>query len=249
MRAIPVDLLNAFGLLTRLPMPNAHSGEAGAFARGVWAYPIVGAVVGAIGALVWFAGQLAGLGGGLSAGLALASQVLVTGALHEDGLADFADGLGGGRDREHVLAIMRDSRIGTYGVLALVLVLGLRWGGIAELPIFQVLAGLICAGLLGRLAMVALLVILKPARADGLGVSVASPPFAAVLTAVLFSVAIVFLHLPILLACLAFAVTAATVAIVAMLAKRRIGGYTGDVLGAGEQFAEMAVLVSLAATL
>ncbi len=249
MRAIPVDLLNAFGLLTRLPMPATHSAEPGALARSVWAYPVVGAVVGAIAALVWFAGQIAGLGGGLSAGLALATQVLVTGALHEDGLADFADGLGGGRDRERALAIMRDSRIGTYGVLALILVLGLRWGGIAELPLFQVLAGLICAGLLGRLAIVALLVLLKPARADGLGVMVASPPLAAVLTAFLFSAAIVFLHFPVLVAGLTFAVATGAVAIVAVLAKRRIGGYTGDVLGAGEQLTEMAVLVTLAAAL
>ena len=200
-------------------------------------------------ALVWFAGQLAGLGGGLSAGLALASQVLLTGALHEDGLADFADGLGGGRDQERILAIMRDSRIGTYGVLALILVLGLRWGGIADLPLHQVLAGLICAGLLGRLAIVLLLVFLKPARADGLGVTVASPPRGAILAAVLLSAIIVFLHLPIVVAVLAFAVTAAAAGGVALLAKRRIGGYTGDVLGAGEQIAEMTVLITLAATL
>ena len=249
MRAIPVDLLNAFGLLTRLPLPANRTVDPGALSRSVWAYPVVGAVVGAIAALVWFAGQLAGLGGGLSAGLALASMVLVTGALHEDGLADFADGLGGGRDRERVLAIMRDSRIGTYGVLALILVLGLRWGGIADLPLHQVLAGLICAGLLGRLAIVVLLMMLKPARSDGLGATVASPPSGAVLAALVLSAVVVFLHLPIVVAVLAFAVTAAAAGVVAMLAKRRIGGYTGDVLGAGEQIAEMAVLITLAATL
>ena len=249
MRAIPVDIVRAFGLLTRLPMPATAPPDATALSRSVWAYPIVGAVVGAIGALVWYAGQLAGLGGGLSAGLAVAVQVLVTGALHEDGLADFADGLGGGHDRERMLAIMRDSRIGTFGVLALILVLGLRWGGTADLPVLQVLAGLICAGLLGRLAIILLLLLLKPARGDGLGVKVASPPFGAVLAAVLFSVAIVFLHLPPVVGALAFAVMAVSAAAVALLAKRRIGGYTGDVLGAGEQIAEMSVLVILAATL
>lgn len=249
MRAIPVDLLRAFGLLTRLPMPATEADESTTLSRSVWAYPVVGAVVGAVGALVWFAGQLAGLGTGLSAGLAVASQILITGALHEDGLADFADGLGAGRDREHTLAIMRDSRIGTFGVLALILVLGLRWGATAELPVLQVLAGLICAGLLGRLAIIVMLVLLKPARHDGLGVRVASPPFGAILAAVLFSVAIVFLHVSAVAGALAFAAMALTVTIVALLAKRRIGGYTGDVLGAGEQIAEMSVLVTLAATI
>ncbi|MDA7947838.1 MAG: adenosylcobinamide-GDP ribazoletransferase [Hyphomicrobiaceae bacterium] len=249
MRTIPVDLLNAFGLLTRLPVPATDAVDPGTLSRSVWAYPVVGAVVGAIAALVWFAGQLAGLGGGLSAGLALASQVLVTGALHEDGLADFADGLGGGREPDRVLAIMRDSRIGTYGVLALGLVLGLRWGGIADLPLHQVLAGLICAGLLGRLAIVLLLAMLKPARVDGLGVTVASPPKSAIAGAVLLSAGIVFLHLSIVAAGLAFVVAIAAAGGVALLAKRRIGGYTGDVLGAGEQITETAVLITLAATI
>lgn len=249
MRAIVNDLFNAFGLLTRLPLPAGHSDGVRNFSRSVWAYPLVGGVVGAIGALVWFAGQLTGLGVALSAGLAVATQVLVTGALHEDGLADFADSMGGGHSRERILEIMRDSRIGTYGVLALILILGLRWGGIADLPLHQLLAGLICAGLLGRLAIVLLLALLSPARSDGLGQTVASPPVGAIAAATLFSVAIVFLHLPLITGILIFAVMVATSTIVALLAKRRIGGYTGDVLGAGEQVTEAAVLLVLAAAL
>ena len=121
-------------LLTRLPMGwLTTSVGPGRLADAVWAFPVVGAVVGAIGgAVFWFCTRL-GMPPGVAAVWTLVSMLLVTGALHEDGLADFADGLGGGRTRERKLAIMRDSRIGTFGGLALMLSLGragprwLRW--------------------------------------------------------------------------------------------------------------------------
>ena len=249
MRALMDDILSAFGLLTRLPLPLPGRGshEASNLSRSVWAYPLVGAGVGALSALVWFAAQLAGLGLGLSAGLALTSQILITGALHEDGLADFADGLGGGSDVPEKLAIMRDSRIGTFGVIALVMVLGLRWGGIAGLALHTVLAGLVCSAALGRLGIVALLALLGPARDDGLGALVANPPRRSVMAAFVLGVGLVMAHLPVITASLALLAFAAVVGIVAVLAKRQIGGYTGDVLGAGEQLAQTGVLLVLAA--
>src|SRR5437763_523525 len=101
-------------------------------ARGAacWALPLIGLIVGAIAALVLLGAAWIGMTPAVAAGLALAAAVLVTGGLHEDGLADTADGLGGGKDRDHKLAIMRDSRIGSYGVLALMLTLGLRWSAL-----------------------------------------------------------------------------------------------------------------------
>jgi adenosylcobinamide-GDP ribazoletransferase len=246
-RALIDDILSAFGLLTRLPMPEREPGAVQMLSRSVWAYPLVGAGVGALSALIWFAAQLAGFSLTLSAGLALTAQVLMTGALHEDGLADFADGLGARRGKDKALAVMRDSRIGTYGVIALILVLGLRWGGIAGLALHSVLAGLICSALLGRLAMVALLAVMKPARFDGLGASVANPPRRAVIAAVVISVLLVALQLPLLTAALVLLGTASAVAIIVLLARKHIGGYTGDVLGAGEQLAQTTVLLILAA--
>ena len=245
MRALLDDVLCAFGVLTRLPLPQRERDEA-LQSRSVWAYPLVGAVVGALSALVWFGAQFAGLGTPLAAGLAITAQVLITGALHEDGLADFADGFGGGRDKDMTLAIMRDSRIGAYGVIALILVLGLRWGGVAGLALHGVLAGLICAALMGRLAIVALLVLLAPARTDGFGRVVAHPPRRAWLVAGLIGLTLVALHLPLLTAALAFVAVAGVTGYVAVLAKRKIGGYTGDVLGAGEQLAETAALLVFA---
>lgn len=242
LRALFDDVLRAFGVLTRLPLPRREAHMA-MQPRSVWAYPLVGAVVGALSALIWFAAQFAGLGTPLAAGLAIAAQVLITGALHEDGLADFADGFGGGRDKETTLAIMRDSRIGAYGVIALILILGLRWGGAAGLALDNVLAGLIGAALLGRLAIVALVVFLAPARGDGFGRIIAHPPRGAALAALLLGLALVGAHMPLITTALAFVAAAAAAGYVAMIARRRIGGYTGDVLGAGEQLAETAALL------
>jgi adenosylcobinamide-GDP ribazoletransferase len=246
MRALLDDVLSAFGLLTRLPLPEREAHEASQLARGIWAYPLVGAGVGALSALIWFAAQLSGLDLLLSAGLALTAQVLITGALHEDGLADFADGLGGGQGRDAKLAIMRDSRIGAYGVIALILILGLRWSGIAGLALHSVLAGLICSALLGRLAIVALLALLPPAREEGLGALVANPPRRSVIAAFVLGVALVVLQLTLFTAVLVLLAMAAAVGVIALLSRRQIGGFTGDVLGAGEQLAQTGVLLTLA---
>lgn len=247
MRRLLQDLFAAFGLLTRLPMPRPDEGHPPDIRRSVWAFPVVGAVIGALSALAWFGGQFAGLGLSLSAGLALGVQLLVTGALHEDGLADFADGIGGGRgDKERSLAIMRDSRIGTYGVVVLVLVIGLRWSAMASLGLHMVLAGLICSAMIGRLMLVLLPILLNPARSDGLGLLVANPPRGALVAAIVITLAIVFLHLPAAVAIASFLVAGAAAGWVALLAKRAIGGYTGDVLGAACLSAETAVLLVFA---
>ncbi|MEK9968269.1 MAG: adenosylcobinamide-GDP ribazoletransferase, partial [Ferrovibrio sp.] len=107
----------ALMLLTRLPLSGGKVTDTagGAVARAAWAFPLVGLLVGAAGGGMFMLASYLGLGMGSSALLAMGSQVLLTGALHEDGLADTADGFGGGRSRERKLEIMRDSRIGTYG--------------------------------------------------------------------------------------------------------------------------------------
>ena len=249
MRALLDDLLTAFGMLTRLPVPERELHEAPRHARSVWAYPLVGAAIGALSALVWFVAQFAGLGSPLAAGLAIAFQILFTGAIHEDGLADFADGLGARGGPEAALAVMRDSRIGTYGVIALMLIVGLRWGGVARLALHSVLAGLVCSALLGKIATVALVSVLSPVRTDGLGSAVANPPLRAVVAAFALALVIVAVTLPVAAAVAAFGAAAAAVGVVSVLAGRKIGGYTGDVLGAGEQLAQTAVLLVLAAAI
>src|SRR5579872_1158341 len=135
------QFLLATAVLTRLPvaprdanmLEGAAAGE-GAVAMASWAFPAVGAGIGMIAALVMFVAASFGLGEAPAALLALVAAGLVTGALHEDGLADTADGFGGGRTRDEKLAIMRDSRQGTYGIIALILSIGLRAVALASIP-------------------------------------------------------------------------------------------------------------------
>ncbi len=247
MRAAINDLVAAFSVLTRLPLPGRLTGkEPPNQPRSVWAYPLVGGVTGGIGVLVLLALYWAGLNGMLAAGIAVAVQILFTGALHEDGLADVADGFGGGRDKAQKLKIMRDSRLGTYGAIALIFVLGLRWASIAALPQAQAAAGLIVAGILARFTIVAILAALPAARGDGFGRVVANPPLFAVGIAAASAILATALALPPSAAVIAAAAMIAATVFTIWLARRNIAGYTGDVLGAGAASAETVVLMALA---
>ena len=245
---IRTDLAAAFSLLTRLPVGWLFPAEAKVDqARAVWAYPLVGVVVGGIGAAVYAACHRLGLAPALAALWALAALILTTGGLHEDGLADSADGFGGGRTRARKLEIMKDSRIGSYGALALMLSLALRAGAVALIAEPQAVAlALITAGALGRAAMLLPLRLLAPARTDGLGASVAGGPVPAAVLAAVAAIVLALAFHPLsraapMLACAALAGLA-----VSRLARLQIGGYTGDVLGASCVIAECLVL-SLAA--
>ena len=244
------ELLLAFALLTRLPMPSPPAASANAIRGSVWAYPIAGFVIGMIGAGAFGLASWAGLPAAMSAMLTLAATAILTGCLHEDGLADSADGLGGGRTPGRKLEIMRDSRIGSYGVIALILSFGLRWSALAalSLPAFAAPA-LIVTHATSRGLIPVLLLALQPARRDGLGLSAARPPLTSSLAAILLAVAVPILLWPLEAALLAIAAALGTMALVGWIAERQIGGFTGDVLGAGEQVAEIALLCVAAALL
>src|SRR5579864_8398194 len=155
--------------LTRLPA-GAMRGSDGAVAATGWAFPLVGAGIGALGAVAFVVAEALGLADPLAALLAVLAVVAITGAFHEDGLADTVDGFGGGRTREAKLAIMRDSRHGTFGILALVLGVLLRAAALGAIgdPIHAGLA-LIAAHSVSRGALPPLMRLLPPARPDGLG--------------------------------------------------------------------------------
>ena len=129
---LPCDLLSGFALLTRLPLPN-HQGTG---ARSAWAWPLVGAVLGAFGAALSSGALWLGVTPGVTAVLVLALGAMLTGGLHEDGLSDTADGLYGGWTKARRLEIMKDSRVGSYGVLALVLVTLARWAGLTAVLVY-----------------------------------------------------------------------------------------------------------------
>jgi adenosylcobinamide-GDP ribazoletransferase len=245
---LTAELAGAFTLLTRLPVAALFSTPPPDPRRCVWAYPLVGALTGAIGAGSYWLCARAGLPPLLAGLWTLAAGVLVTGALHEDGLADTADGFGGGASVERKLEIMRDSRIGSYGTLALVLSVLLRWAAIAALAAPALVGpALIAAGALSRGAMALPVLALPPARSGGLGASLrgagpirllAGPALAALLALAL---------LPIGAALAASSLGLAAALALAVLARRQIGGYTGDVLGASAILVECVVLSVLAA--
>jgi adenosylcobinamide-GDP ribazoletransferase len=241
----------AWTLLARLPWPFAVPRDLGAIGRGVWAFPIVGAVLGALGGGVFWMAREIGMPALVAAALAIGFLALATGALHEDGLADTADGFGGGRSREEKLAIMRDSRTGAYGVSALIIVTLLRVGALAALGAAQGFAALIAAAALGRELAALPMSLLPPARADGLGHGAGrAPGFAACLALILAvgaaTLAAAGYDLP--WRAVGYAVAGAFFAVlfVTLLALRQIRGVTGDVLGAAILAGEAAALMALA---
>jgi adenosylcobinamide-GDP ribazoletransferase len=238
-----VDLRIGISLCTRLPVGPAEPIADGDVARASWTFPIAGFLVGLAGALIYGIAIRLNVAPQPAAALALATTLLLTGAMHEDGLADTADSLGGD-NRERKLAIMRDSRIGTFGACALAISLLLRWSTLADIaePRFVALA-LICAHVAARACVPAFMHLVAPARSDGLSSGAGQPPFASVVTALLLGIASLLL---------AFGPTGAMVTlllllllalVLARLAIRQFGGQTGDVLGALEQVCEAAVLL------
>jgi adenosylcobinamide-GDP ribazoletransferase len=243
------DISLAIGLLTRVPMPHPVSATTESLARAQRAFPLVGAVIGLIVGLTDRCLLAIGVPSLAAAALALGVSSALTGALHEDGLADVGDGFGGGRDRAAKLSIMRDSRLGTYGMIVLLVGFFARASALASLPLATVIPALIVAHALGRAVIPVLAANLPFARDDGLGKSAGRPDMAGAITAVIIGIVIALLCLTATQALLSVVVAAAGAAAIAGLAWRQIGGITGDVFGAAEQVAEAAVLVMLAAQL
>ena len=235
-------------LLTRLPFARLPGLRAWPEAAGtIWAYPLIGLLVGAIGGAADSLGWRAGLSPALAAVWALAAMTFCTGALHDDGLADTADGLGGGRDATHRLAIMRDSRIGSHGAIALGFGLAIRLLAIAALARGAVLPVLLVACALGRGGIVLLLALLPPARPDGLAAGLGSRRPMVIAAGLVFAGLPCLLLLPPALAARALVAALLVVWALARIARRAVGGYTGDVLGAGVVAVECAVLSVIAA--
>lgn len=240
--------------LTRIPVRWRGSWPEDLHRRSMAWFPLVGALVGAIGgAVFWLTAGVMGLPGVIAAVLAITAQMLTTGVFHEDGLADSADGLGGGRDRASKLEIMRDSRLGTYGAAALWVALTLKATALAQLPIPIAVAGLVLAGVVSRLGIVVLAASLPPARTDGMAATSGRPGRREVrLAGAVTAASAAGLAGGLGSAGIALAVVAALACIlscivVAWLARRHLGGITGDMLGASQQGAEITALVGFVA--
>lgn len=233
----------AFGFLTRLPVPAVQL-RPGDLQRALPVFPVVGLVVGGLAAAVyaalwWLLPPLP------AATVAVAVAVAVTGAFHEDGLADVFDGFFGGYEPARRLAIMRDSRIGTFGGAALVLSLVLRVGLVASLAPVPATVALACGHVLGRGSILLAVRLGRPAEptSSSAAVTVPAGPVGTTVGAVLALAPVVVLT-RVWSAALVAVATVVTIGAVA-LARRKVGGLTGDVLGATNQFVHLATMVAV----
>ena len=240
------DVRLAAGFLTRLVPPPG--GVIRPLARAVRVFPLVGAGLGMGAGLVYILARGSDLPPVLAALVTMAALVLATGALHEDGLADTADGFGGGGGKAAKLTIMRDSRIGTYGVIAVGFSLMARVAALATIaePAL-VFAALVATGAASRTAMPLIMLLLPRARSDGLGADAGRPSRRDTVIGGTLALVIALLALDGAAAVVALVVGGLAGLAVAALARRQIGGYTGDVLGAAQQISEVAMLFTIIA--
>ncbi len=240
------DLRTAGAFLTILPIGARHDYRPGGLAHAAWCFPIIGVLVGAAGAMVYALAAWLGCDAWLAATLCVASLVLITGGLHEDGLGDFADAMGG-PNRERRLAIMHDSQAGNFAIVALILLFAGRIGVLAALaaPAPAGLALLVAAAA-SRTAMVVVMHFLPPARNDGLSAGAGRPSLRTVIAALLATALIAFPALGFTVGLLCLLAAVAIAALLAAVARRRLGGQTGDVLGAVQLLAEFGCLLTAA---
>ncbi len=250
---IPIlnDLLIALSLLTRLPVPYADwSDQTRPAARAAWAYPLAGLVIGGLSATVAWVALWIGLPPTIAALLLVVTSIVTTGAMHEDGLADCADGFWGGWERARRLDIMKDSAIGTYGVLALITSVAARWMIYALLFIDGTWPfwAFILPAILSRTSIVGVMQALPPARDSGLSVSTGTPgPLSATGAIAIGVAATCLLPIPLIIPVICGAIAAPAAA--CLIARSKIGGQTGDVLGATQQLTEIAILIAISAAL
>ena len=248
--------LTAMQFLTRLPVPHIDGFQASELSRSARFFPLVGALIGSIGVGVWWLSSMC-FPPSVAVGLMMSASLLLTGAFHEDGFADVCDGFGAGRTRDAVLSIMKDSRVGTYGAIGISMMLGLKWSVLASHPRATFPAIVIGAHVTSRWCAIGLIWRLRYVRTDAdakskslvgnlsgadwllsgtLGALALLPVFLLVDPAAEPRLALA------VLAALAF--SAASTLLAGAYFRIRIGGYTGDCLGAAQQIAELSFLLA-----
>ncbi len=235
--------LLALSFFTRIPIGKQEFGSL-TLAQSVVAFPMVGAVIGLLDGGFYLVMLALGLPTIISAWITIGFHLLLTGGLHEDGLADTADGLASGRDRSQKLAIMRDSRIGSYGVLALITVISLRANIIASFTgNFTTLLIFITTAASSRAFLALLMYNLQYAKDSGLAVRAGKPSLNDSLIAAALGFAALLLTGKILAALIAICALAIIYIIIKYITSKNFGGITGDTLGASQQISEIALLL------
>ena len=245
--------MDCLAFYTRLPLSACFlSHHPLDIERRGWAIPVAGAIIGLASAMTLCLFQMIGFSSLICAIFSVICVVLITGGLHEDGLADFVDGVGGGKNREDKLKIMRDSHIGSYGALAIFLALLLRVGAISALLQHGLMISclaLVMAAFCSRVFGLSPMLFMPSARQDGLGAMMAAPSMCRYnfLIGIVFFIAIILScsEMTISIVFIALALSLCSSIIIGMIARRYLGGYTGDVLGAAQLAAEITALLML----
>ncbi len=262
--------MTAVQFLTRLPTPRLEAFEPAWLARSARYFPLVGVLVGSINVGVWWLASQR-LPSAVAVGLTMAASILVTGAFHEDGFADVCDGFGGGTTADRVLAIMKDSRIGAYGAIGIALLLGLKWatldaianaaipgrsGGLAVTGVAVFAPLVIGAHVTSRWCAGALMWSLPYVRSDADSKSRAAVVGVTAREWLIGGIIGLTVFVPIAASWVcasgaevwALSAGALGAALTAWIAGgyclRRIGGHTGDCLGAVQQLTELAFLIA-----
>jgi adenosylcobinamide-GDP ribazoletransferase len=252
------DIARAIAFLSRIPMPQTvFAGYDGKLSRVVRAFPVAGVLIGLLPALVFL--TMLGLRADrlMAAWVALALQTLISGALHEDGLADTADGIAGGRNRDHMLTIMKDSRIGTYGAVALILSFAIRAAALAAIaravPPLMAALTIPAVACLSRSALVWHWHRLPPAKPDGVAAAAGQPNESALnfalVSACLLTAFLIWPSLGLLPLVSTLLATGIAAIVFTWFIRKKLSGHTGDTLGATQQISEIAAFCALAMAL
>lgn len=238
------DIIAAASLLSRIPVPVDHTRAENRSNIATWAFPIIGAIMGLISGIIGLGAYKMGLGNGFPAIISVICLILLSGAIHEDGLADCTDGFWGKHSQDARLKIMKDSYIGVYGVLALVLLCALRIQALQEIGLEHLIVSLITIGAISRVPMIFAMRILPNPRQNGLSYRLGIPPKRSCIIALslAFFIGIILLGWISIIVSLAVFFGAL---LVFLLALRKIGGQTGDVLGASQQISEIVGYIAL----
>ncbi len=236
------DCKIAHVFLTRLPLRVEGTITPRQLIAAAWAYPLVGVSVALVAAAAYFLCHWLGLPPVLCAIAALAASIAATGCFHEDGLADTADGFGGGWTADRKLEIMRDSRLGSYGGAALILSIAARAAALAAIPAPEILPALLAAHGLSRALVLLPSFIADTARLDGFAAEGTRPKRRIAILALAIGTLIAVLCLGLINGLVALALALTVAWLMTRLARAQIGGYTGDVLGAIQQLAEILLL-------
>lgn len=238
----------AMQMLTRFRLFQDRNWPSDIYRESIVWFPFIGVLVGTMGAAVDGIGSIIGLTPFVTAPLAIAAMIWMTGALHEGGLANLADGFGGGEGRDDKLKIMQDSRIGTYGTIVLGLLILTKAGALASFSSSDyVFAGLVVSGAFSRALIPAAAAWLGPARGDDPVGQLGEPSGIRLVVGLVTAAVLALLLINIVTAVLMLVAGILAALAVTSLASRQIGGFTRDVLSAVQQCAEIAMLVMLVA--